>query len=217
VNIAIAAEKSEQAKRAYEASLATVSVCIPSGDTVKTDFAISLINLLMRSGRGTVVYSLANKQSCYIDLNRNLLVVSTIEHGKKYILFIDTDMTVPPDLGEKLVAHGKDIVGCDYGRRYEPYDRCGRTLDGLELGATGLREMESLGAGAMLISTEVFKRLEPPWFYNDYAVPNSNGVVPLGEDRTFCRNARAAGYQVWCDQELSRQVSHYGGMHLRIK
>jgi hypothetical protein len=198
--------------------LLKVVVSIPSGDTCKMDFASSLINLLMRTGHDGIKYSYGNKQSCYVDLNRNLLVVSALEHDQDAILFIDTDMTVPPYLGAKLAAHDKPIVGCDYGRRYEPYDRTGRTLDGLELEPTGLREMESLGAGALLISTEVFKRLEPPWFYNDYAGAfGANGIVPLGEDRTFCRNARAAGYQVWCDQELSRQVSHYGGMHLRIK
>jgi hypothetical protein len=192
-----------------------IALCIPSGDSVKTDFLMAILHLIVTTGHDGVTYSLANKQSCYIDMNRNLLVASALERNKDAVLFLDTDMTFPSNVGHMLAAHGKDIVGCDYIRRHEPYDLCGRTLDGLELGKTDLREMESLGAGALLVSTAVFKQLAPPWFYNDYA--NTNGIVPMGEDRTFCRNARVAGYQIWCDQELSQQVTHYGGLHLRIK
>lgn len=188
-----------------------IVVSFPSGDTVKTDFAISLWGLLASSGKGDVAYSLGNQQGCYVDMNRNLIVASALQHNQDALLFIDTDMVVPTDLGAILNAHDKDIVGCDYVRRYEPYDLCGRTLDGQPFGTTGLRDMESLGAGALLIRTGVFKRMKVPWFYNEYAGEWT------GEDRIFCRDARAAGFQIWCDQGLSRQVSHYGGVHLRMK
>ena len=38
-----------------------------------------------------------------------------------------------------------------------------------------------------------------------------------GEDGNFCRKARRAGYQIWCDSELSMEMIHMGKQAVSIK
>lgn len=189
----------------------------PSGDTVKTDFMLSFIRLLSRNGHGGFAFSMANKKSCYVDLNRNMIANGVLTSGADALLFLDTDMVVPDDIHQRLWAHGKDIVGCDYVRRHVPYDLNGLTKDGLPLGTEGLRDMARLGMGAILIRRKVFETMPAPWFWNDYNVEGGGGIIPYGEDTTFCHSAQRAGFTVWCDQGLSREVSHEGSMHFRIQ
>jgi hypothetical protein len=123
-------------------------------------------------------------------------------------------MRFPPYLLEKLLKHEKDIVACNYPTRRLPVKtvafsefeslKCVYSTD-----QTGLQEVDAVGMGAMLIKTEVFKKLPLPWFNVSY-LPTVNMFV--GEDIYFCKLAQAHWFKVYIDHDLSKEVRHTGTM-----
>jgi hypothetical protein len=72
---------------------------------------------------------------------------------------------------------------------------------------TDLIEVEAVGMGCMLVTTDLVRSMRKPRFqvvwqeaYQDH----------MGEDFFFCLRARELGHQVWIDNSLSRQLSHLG-------
>ena len=166
----------------------------------------SVINLLVYNN-GKYQFSLANTISSRIAFNRNMLVTLAREQGATHILFIDADMTFPNNALDRLVAHGKDIVGATAARRKGRTDAVGNTLDGGPLHFDEpLVRMELLGLPFMLIDLKVFEKLRAPWFAEP---PTEDGGL-VAEDEYFCDAALAAGYDIWCDTKLSLEMGHIG-------
>jgi hypothetical protein len=57
---------------------------------------------------------------------------------------------------------------------------------------------------------EVYEKVPQPHYLQEF-IPSLN--LEIGEDIYFCQQAQKAGYQIWCDQELSREVAHIGIFH----
>ena len=64
--------------------------------------------------------------------------------------------------------------------------------------------MEHLPAGLLLVKFDVFRKLRRPWFVAPHEM---NGER---DDVYFCRRATEAGYEIWCDHDLTQQVIHKG-------
>ena len=66
----------------------------------------------------------------------------------------------------------------------------------------------------MLIDMKVFEKLRAPWFAEPPLFmmpggdPEDKGIMP--EDEYFCHNALEAGYDIWCDVDLSLHIGHHG-------
>jgi hypothetical protein len=58
----------------------------------------------------------------------------------------------------------------------------------------------------MMIKTEVFAKLEEPYFYFEQLPDNKI----LGEDIYFCIKAKDVGIETWVDHELSMGIRHIG-------
>src|SRR5262249_32342936 len=95
---------------------------------------------------------------------RNQLAGAGLQLGASHILFLDSDMTFPPDTLSRLLSHHKPIVGANYCRREEHNP----SLLGSDLPNSPpmgvLKRMFHLPLGLMLIATSVLDKLEPPWF-----------------------------------------------------
>ncbi|MDE2030235.1 MAG: glycosyl transferase family 2, partial [Alphaproteobacteria bacterium] len=129
-----------------------------------------------------------------------------------HLLFLDTDMVFPADMLARLLAHDKDIVGATYSQRMPPFHPLTVTGNGSHEHVTsGLQRVRLLPTGCMLIKTRVFDALEKPYFN----MAAENGQL-RGEDYYFCEKARAAGIEVWCDGDLSREIGHIGQKIYRI-
>lgn len=161
------------------------------------------------------VFALGAIGEMLVPYARERLAESALEIGADYLLMIDDDMLAPPDLFYKLVAHDKDIIaplaftrnpdhkpviyetveGFDpvAGRRY------GRTQFVLNYPKNQLVECDAVGFGAVLIKTEVFKRMPKPWFF---------GMEGTGEDITLCLKAKKLGFSVWMDTAI--KLGHLG-------
>lgn len=141
-----------------------------------------------------------------IDANRNEHTRGIIaEMNPDYILFLDADMTHPPDTLTKLLAHDKDVVAglYHYGAHpFPPVALVKNDTDDLRYTAVTLYDdtpfmVDATGMGCALIKREVFENTEFPWFL--YEEDPDKGIRSITEDMHFYRKVRAAGYEVWID------------------
>ena len=192
-----------------------IAICIPARDEVATGFAHDLAIMSARfygnAPPGTS-FNIHTVSGTLIADQRQKLVKMAL--GSDYILFLDSDMRFPSYLLERLLKHDKDIIACNYPTRRLPVKTVAfsdfSTLECVySIGKTGLEEVDAVGMGAMLIKTEVFKKLPLPWFNVSY-LPSVNMFI--GEDIYFCKLAQAHGFKVYIDHDLSKDVRHIGIM-----
>lgn len=147
-----------------------------------------------------------------IDAARNETVRLFLdEDDGDYLLFLDTDMTHPPDLPHRLVKHNLDIVTGRYNARREPFHtiamrktgvgpRDYQSIDKLVPDLRGLLPIDAAGAGALLLSravlTAIRARVGDDWFrYQD----SERGARTVSEDMWCFEQARACGFQPYLD------------------
>lgn len=184
-----------------------VLVGIPCMETIPVDMINSLLNL-----KGITNKDIHFEPLSLVYIARERIVEKAIFEGYDYILFIDSDMVVLPNMLEKLLADDKDIVtGLAFMRKppYLPciYDRvrAGANNEGsthnVEQWEDGLFQIEGCGMACCLIKAKVFQEV-----YN-----RSAAFMPteyLGEDLAFCLRARSLGFEVWADTTV--EVGHLG-------
>jgi hypothetical protein len=158
-----------------------------------TLFASSLIHL-QHPVNSVVDFSITSDRI----YGRNKLTERALERGAEWLMFIDDDHVFPTNILTRLLARELPIVGSLYLQRMQPFmplAYSARLPDGyqpLDLTAHGpdeLVEVAALGTGGMLIRSEVFHKLDFPWF--------EHGVA--SEDLIFCDKARAYGFPVHVD------------------
>lgn len=116
-----------------------------------------------------------------------------------HVLFIDDDMIMPANGLMRLLQHNVPIVGGLYFARTPPHLPIAyrRVEENQWVAITntcaGLQEVDAIGAGFLLVKTEVFKKLQRPWFeFSD----------KMGEDMYFCLQAQEAGYTILLDGDV---------------
>lgn len=191
-----------------------VAICIPSQSMVHADMAMALTGLCAHSVFGAALAVLNEKNSMITDA-RNKLVKRALDFGADWLLFIDSDMIFPMDALMRLIAHDKDIVGATYNKRVHPYETLGRFVGpGRDISGGGLIEAELLPGGFLLVRASVFKALSDPmrqqqiWFREHYDEAEPNRCI--SEDYAFCIAARAKGFRIWCDLDLTNKLGHIG-------
>lgn len=186
-----------------------VALGIPSGDMVHADFAMALAMLCQSPG---AVIGIVNAKSSLVPMGRNQCVAAAKAMKATHILFLDTDLVFPSDTLKRLLAHEKDIVGASYAKRVAPFHPLTVTEGGkIEAVASGLCRVQQIPTGCLLIRTKVFEALMPPYFNLE-----AEAGQLRGEDYFFCKNARAAGFEIWCDGDLSVLLGHIGQIVNRI-
>ena len=139
---------------------------------------------------------------------RNAIVEGAMSVGADWLLMMDDDMIVNPQIKvavadeyafiDRLLAHDKDIVGALYFQRTgggapvamkRAGERGYRFLRDDEL-TGGLQEVDVTGGGAMLVRMKIFDRLPHPFFAPEHE---------FGTDVQLCRAAQAQGIKVYLD------------------
>lgn len=153
----------------------------------------------------------------YIHKARQTLAEELLTAGCDVIVWFDSDMRFPVDTIHRLLSHGKDIVGANYVTRTHTPHFVSISEDGMSRVPTtheseGLEKVGSIGMGVCLTHASVFEKLPHPeenwWFWFD----RDQHLQHIGEDVFFCRAAREAGFDVWVDHDLSKQVRHIGSI-----
>ncbi|RPJ24411.1 MAG: glycosyltransferase family 2 protein [Planctomycetaceae bacterium] len=113
------------------------------------------------------------------DVARNKMAMQLLQSDFTHLLMLDVDHIHPTDIVQRLARWvvadpGKQVIGGLNFRRGEPYEPCcfligpdGRYYAPAEW-ERGLVKVDIIGTGSILISREVFERMQPPWFYNIY-------------------------------------------------
>ncbi|MBV9834245.1 MAG: hypothetical protein JO055_07570 [Alphaproteobacteria bacterium] len=187
-----------------------VAICIPSGEMVHAEFALSLAAIVGSTRVAKI--SLWNQRSAVLPESRNRLVRDALKAKATHLLWLDSDMVVPPFALDRLLAHREPIVGATYAKRAPPHEIVGRApLDQSDVPA-GLTAMHYMGFGCVLIDASVFVAVPGPWFDLDL-----RAEPQVHEDRWFFREAIACGYRVLCDDWLTTQLGHIGSTVHRIE
>lgn len=204
-----------------------ICVAFPSPETISVEFHNSIIQLITQSAQ-FVPLSATNAVSSRVAKNRNIIVENARQTGATDILWIDSDSTFLPHSLMQLLMHDKDIV-CATTCRRKGSDRSpvAVPLD-LEEAKTAPRllRMKQIGFPFMLTKISVFDKIdelglapdkayfaEPPrWMMRKLGLDeNMVGIDDLlGEDEYWCLLAMRAGFDIWCDMELSMTIGHVG-------
>lgn len=133
-----------------------------------------------------------------------------------HLLMIDADTVPPEDAIDRLFSHGKEIttgltpiVTYD-ANEVQAYDNAFLARETDDQGKvvkthvaqrrTGLKEVFRCGASCILITREVFEKLDKPYFR---FVPNEDNTRHVrSEDIDFCDRARALGFRIYADTDV---------------
>lgn len=194
-------------------------ISIPCLGEIKAETFASFI---MWSQRTRYPFTFDIQRQTYIHMARNRAVWEAVDAKASHLMFIDSDINFPADGIEKLLETGKDIVGGLYYGRMTPFPVAKIKHPTLENELTTpsrvpdeatLVPVEAIGTGFLLINMDVFKKMEPPFFF--HAKPADFGLNPkpfpydeIGEDVAFCLTARKMGMQVWAHTGI--RLGHVG-------
>jgi hypothetical protein len=182
-----------------------LAIAVPAHDHVPAVFANDLARLLAATQAVVPHVTLAMMIGTFVHQAREKLLHDIVElWGATHVLWLDADMTFPPDAAFRLLAHDREIVAANYVTRIPPSrptaKRDGQCVSSIE--ATGLEDVDHVGMGVFLMKTSVVANLPTPRFW--YSTPTET------EDVYFCRLLRAAGHTIAIDHDLSREVGHVG-------
>ena len=177
---------------------------------------LSLANLLRETKHETHV--VVATEGYTTAQGRIFCVIQAQKAECTHILYIDDDMLFESDALDRLLSHGKEIVGVNAYSRALPLsstvglmDKDGKYLEPEKHTEwemripEGLFECFSIGTGVLLIDMKVFDVIEKPWFKFDM---HEEGYMKQGEDSWFCTEAKKKGYKIYCDPTL--KIGHIG-------
>lgn len=194
-----------------------IAIGVPSTNTWMAEFGECLANLMCYSataggGGENRTLQLINVKSSLLSQSRTRIVADSLQNKCTHLLFLDSDMTFPPDTLNRLLAHKLPIVACNYLRKEIPavpvseamdLSRCHTTKDKI-----GLEQVRHTGFGVMLIDLSVMADVPEPWFPITW---HQRKACYVGEDVYFASLLRnKKGVEMWIDHDLSKSVGHVG-------
>lgn len=192
----------------------TLIIASPMMDMCHTAFTASLVHLAahtISNAQDGLEMTFLQYGTSILPLSRQFLAVRALECNATHILWIDSDMEFPADMALRLARHDLPIVAANCMARRPPYMLTARNGANEQVHttpeSTGVEKVERIGFGVVWMSTEVLRAIEPPWFDLEW-VPE--GGIFRGEDYVFCKKAKAAGFELYVDHDLSKEVKHVG-------
>lgn len=188
---------------------------VPAMDYVSTSFMTCLTGL-MPCGDTT----LHVVQSSLIYDARNDIAKRAVDEGFDRILWLDSDMTFPPDLLERMSARldeGYECVSGIYFTRKEPIkpvlfhrielvEKDGKKLPVAEnicdYPKDDIFQIAGCGFGCVMMTTDVIRRI-----FDAFGAPFAP-LAGFGEDLSFCIRANKADTKIYCDSSI--KLGHVG-------
>lgn len=197
----------------WEGKPNSVSILVPTRDTVYSHFSYSLGNLIKTTTlMGTEVHLFFDASTILINQRENL-INQAIDVKSEWVLWLDSDMMFPPTTLLRLLAHNQDIVACNYMKRSYPFKSVA-FMDTNDWESwvplqseDKLLTVEAIGMGCVLMKTSVFEKLNKPYFEYTYQPKTKDWG---GEDFTLFKKLNKLGYQVKVDMNLSNEIYHIG-------
>jgi GT2 family glycosyltransferase len=207
-----------------------IALCTP-GESFTPSFIRGLVNTITILASNGIEILHSQKSGSLVATVRNMTAGGAAQLGRMqkpfngkvrydYMLWIDSDQGFAFDDLAKLMERKRDICAGWY-KTVSGNSSVGLTFDIDKFRKTGAIplmapeavkkqktpfKVDFVGFGFVLIAQGVFEKIPYPWFSHD-EITMENGVVrQLGEDFTFCRKARDAGFSIWVDPDV--RVSH---------
>ena len=192
-----------------EKVIKNILVAIPTNKYIEPDTFKSIFDLRVPDGYKLDFQYFYGYQ---IDQIRNLIA----DWGKRYdyLFCVDSDIVLPYDCIEKMLAADKDIISGLYIQRipgrqileiYKDSSNGVTNYQFEDIQHLGVFQIASCGMGCCLINSEVLRTLEYPHFVYTSAISHAN---TFSEDIYFCCKAREAGFTVWADSTI--RCEHIG-------
>jgi hypothetical protein len=191
----------------------SVSILVPTRDTVYSHFSYSLGNLIKTTTQMGINVHLFFDASTILINQRERLIEQAIEVKSEWVLWLDSDMMFPSTTLLRLLAHKQDIVACNYMKRSHPFKSV-TFMDTNDWESwvpiqseDELLTVEATGMGCLLMKTSVFQNLNKPYFEYTFQPTTKDW---LGEDFTLFKKLNELGYQLKIDMNLSNEIYHIG-------
>lgn len=199
-----------------------LGICVPSLGGWKTLFGRSMVTLVQQImgwrpdpslGIKKFRFRLYTQETSMLVQSRHSLIVAALKGKCTHILFLDSDMTFPQDTFTRLLLRDKEVIAANATTRSYPtmhiaHDLKGRRIDSRK--KFGVQKVQHVGMAVMLINTKIFSKISPPLFMMEW-IPDIQAYC--GEDVYFCAKVQQAGYDIWIDHDLSKEVGHLGAQH----
>lgn len=195
-----------------------ILVAVPAFRYIEVETFKSIYDLEIPAGYTIEFKSFLGDQ---IDQIRNSIAKFVVNGDYDYLFSVDSDIVFQSDTLLKLFSHNVDIVSGLYIQRkpgqhiLEIYEH--NTYGGVSnisyenVVGRGLVEIASCGFGCALIKSEVFKKVQTPYFKYHSALSHSNTI---SEDIDFCKKALSAGFKIWADTTI--HCKHIGSTEFVI-
>lgn len=148
-----------------------------------------------------------------IDQLRNSIADLALDYD--YLFSVDSDIIVPVDALERMLAADVDMISGLYVQRrldsqiLEIYKQTsnGGVVNMLvsEIENQGLVEIAACGFGCVLIKSAVIQQLNAPRFFYQSAIDHAHTV---SEDVYFCMQLKKQGVRIWADSNI--RCDHIG-------
>lgn len=203
---------------AQQGKTPSVMILVPAMEMVNAEFAQHLSMAAANLVANGIKINCAFNIGSVITIARRNLTDIFLKSDFDYAWWIDSDMKFPIDAPLKLLKRGVPLVGANYRRRRFPNPgftgMMGQPGSFTELvtddDSPPMQEVDVLPHGCVMVHRSVYEKMPQPHYLQEF-VPELN--LEIGEDIFFCRKAKDAGFQVWCDHELSREIAHIGIFH----
>ena len=182
-----------------------VVIGIPTLGMVDIDFAMNLFATTLPVNCSPHFYVVRGKP---VDEACNMIVQEALRVDAEYVFFREDDVLIPPGAMEHLLARDVDVCsGVAFSKQAPPFPIVLKTYGGgaytdwyADIGQ--MVEVAGCGVACTLIKTEVFRKVEPPWF-KTISIPETleDGleVARMTQDLYFMRKAILADFRIWVD------------------
>lgn len=209
-------ENSNRAKEFADLKIFKIYLGIPNTGKISSELAVWLINMQQSVSKipGYEGMIIDLRMASPVDNARNILAKNFLETDCTHFLMVDSDIVPTLETIERLFIANKDIVGpkmpiwlgpekgLTYPAFSEDQDKPGIKLD-------GLREVDFIGTGCILIKRKVIEELPKPLFK---FITDEDGIVVLPEDNFFCHLAKKGGFEIFIHQDI--EVKHFREIEL---
>lgn len=180
-----------------------VAIAVPLFEAISPLAMMNLIALIRNTVASGLVRGIFFTNGLFYDVARNTLVRAVLDSAQRFthILWIDSDMVVPPDSLNRLLATNEPIVGGLYHTKRGDLHPAVFTVDpvvAVEMPGSGLTQVDGFGLGCALVQRTVYEEMastyrDERWHEFSYGA---------GEDTFFFKRCKRMGVPVWLDTDL---------------
>jgi uncharacterized membrane protein len=196
----------------------SVMVLVPAMEMVNAEFAQHLAMACANLVANGIKINCAFNIGSVITIARRNLTDIFLKSDFDYAWWVDSDMKFPIDAPLKMLKRNVPLVGANYRRRRFPNPgftgMMGQAGAFTELvtddNSPSMEKVDVLPHGMVMVHRSVYEKIPQPHYLQEYVTELN---LEIGEDIYFCNKAKAAGFDVWVDHDLSKEIAHIGIFH----